>query len=73
MAFRIKKEHLGKRIVKGNETFILNENLSDNEILYVKNMLSSEFVEQYDVKQEKAKIEVDAYVDKKKNKDVDDK
>jgi hypothetical protein len=77
---RIKKEHIGKRLVKGNEFIELTNNLTDKQILYVKNMISADYVEEViekntvEVKEpetslEKAEREVKSYTKKsRKNK-----
>lgn len=43
---KIKEEHVGKRIAKGNDVIILTRDLSQQKLLYVKNMISSEFIEE---------------------------
>ena len=71
---RLKKEHIGKVITKGNDRITLTEEMSQKQLLYVKNMISAEFVE--DVSEEKhvAEKEVEAYVSAKqktkRNKDA---
>lgn len=72
---RLKKEHAGKIIAKGNETLTLSDDMSQKQLLYVKNMISAGFVE--DVSEEKhvAEKEVEAYVSakpKKKNRNAGD-
>jgi len=42
---RIKKQHLGKVIVKGNQRIELTEDLSQKQILFIKNIISKDFVE----------------------------
>ena len=42
---RIKIEHLGKVIVKGNQRIELTEDLSQKQILFIKNIISKDFVE----------------------------
>lgn len=58
---RIKKIHIGKNIIKGSTSFILNESLTQKEMLYIKNMISSDFIEEYDELAESRK-EVEEYV-----------
>lgn len=75
---KIKKEHLNKRIGKGSDVYVLSEDLTQKQLMFIKNMVSDAFVEEYDEAKEKAEKEVDAYVNheprkKKANKDVEDK
>tara|TARA_R110000803_G_scaffold150192_1_gene215601 strand:+ start:3682 stop:3888 length:207 start_codon:yes stop_codon:yes gene_type:complete len=42
---RIKIEHLGKVIVKGNQRIELTEDLNQKQILFIKNIISKDFVE----------------------------
>jgi len=44
---RVKKKHLGKRITNGNEEIILTKELTQKELLYIKNMIGSDYVEEY--------------------------
>lgn len=65
MALRIKQEHIGKSISVGGTFMTLSAELSQREIMFVKNMVNSMFVEEYDEAIEKAKKEVEAYVTSK--------
>lgn len=67
---RIKKEHLGKVILRGQSKFILSEDLTQQEILYVKNMISSEFVEEVKV-EDKVKEIIPIIKEKIKKDDAD--
>jgi hypothetical protein len=44
--YRIKKEYIGKNIIKGSNNILLRDDMTDKEILYVKNIISPHFVEE---------------------------
>lgn len=44
---KIKKEHIGKRIVRGNETIELTADLSQRQLLSIKNLISVDYVEEH--------------------------
>lgn len=73
---RIRKEHIGKRVGNGNTLYILTEDLTQKQLLYIKNMVADAFVEEFDEVKEKAEKEVIDYVDnstkKKSKKDAKD-
>lgn len=46
--FRVKKEYLNRRIVKGNEEFILSDDLSQKKLIYIKRMISGHYIEEYE-------------------------
>ncbi len=80
MEYRIKKEHVGKKISKGNSIYILNADMSQQEILFIKNMVCADFVEEIKrkkVSKPKAEEQVENYLERKKgsrkndNKDSD--
>lgn len=73
MSLRIKAEHLGKRIAKSNEVIELTVDLDQNKLLYIKNMISSDFIEEFDESMELANKQVKDYIsaNKRKKKDVD--
>ncbi len=46
MEYRIKKEHLNKRIIKGVRDYVLSDDMSQQQILFIKNMVCPDFVEE---------------------------
>ena len=74
MELRIKKEHLGKIIGRGNDTYILTSDLSQKQLMFIKNMVSSSFVE--DVIEKPIEVldePIEVKPKKKKKKNVEDK
>ncbi len=45
MQLRIRKQHINKYVHKGSHTFKLDENLTQKQLLFIKNMISSDFIE----------------------------
>jgi hypothetical protein len=68
---RIKKIHIGKNIIKGSTSIILSENLTQKELLFIKNMVCSDFIEEYDELAE-SKKQVESYVKTKVKKEKDE-
>lgn len=68
---RIKSTHIGKNIIKGSTSIILTDSLSQKEMLYVKNMICSDFIEEYDELAE-SKKQVESYVKTKTKKEPRD-
>ena len=63
---RLKKEYIGKRILKGSDLIILSEDLSQLKLAYVKKFISDDFVEEFDeleVETKKAKKQAKKYVE----------
>ena len=51
---RIKKKYLGKKIEKGVQTYTLSNQLTQKQLLHIKNMVSADYVEEFnEVKLEK--------------------
>jgi hypothetical protein len=73
---RLKKEHIGQIVTKGNDKIILSEDMSQRQLLYINNMISTVFIEEYDEVLEKARRQAEDYASseskRKTNKDVDD-
>ena len=60
---RVKKEHLGKRISKGNDTITLTDELSQRELLFICNMVSDSFIEDVPNNKKKGLTKGDAEAD----------
>ena len=55
MNLRIKKEHLGKIVINTRKKFVLTADLSQKELVYIKNHIGETFVEDVPVKVTKKK------------------
>ena len=63
---KIKDKYLGTIIAKGNTTIELNKDLTQKQLLWVKNMVNSQYVEEVKVVKSKRKT-------KKSEDNVEDK
>jgi hypothetical protein len=63
---KIKKEHIGKRILKGSEVIVLSEDLSQLKLAYIRKFISDDFIEEFDefeVEKKIAKKQAKKYVE----------
>ena len=42
---RIKKQHIGKIVLKGSTKIVLSDNMTHKELTFIENMISSDFIE----------------------------
>jgi hypothetical protein len=61
---RIKKEYIGRVIIKGSNKYELTEDMTQKQILFIKNMVSPHFIEDdiIDVGDEYRNVEVDKVI-----------
>jgi hypothetical protein len=65
--YRVKKEHLGKTILKGGDKVVLDGNLSQKQLESLNKVIPA-YIEEYDENMEKAQKEVDDFVSAKPKK-----
>lgn len=70
MELKIKDKYIGNKVTKGFTEITLSKELTQRELLHIKNMISSEYIEEVEPveKIETAIKEVAAYSKKKKKK-----